>query len=123
MKHGRRFVQLVDEARGNIRETDVAAVAARRARGETFNLVDVREDHEWEKGRIPGAIHLGRGIIERDIEKTFPDPAAEIVLYCGGGFRSALSADNLQKMGYSNVKRMAGGYRGWVYAGAPVNRD
>lgn len=120
MEHGKRFVRLVDEARRNIRETDVASVADRLRRGETFNLVDVREAHEWEKGHIPGAVHLGKGIIERDIEKKFPDPDAEIVLYCGGGYRSALVAENLQKMGYTNVVSMDGGWRGWKEAGHQV---
>lgn len=117
MKHAPRFLALVDDARTRIRETDVATVARRLERGETFALVDVREDHEWHKGHIPGAVHLGRGIIERDIERTFPDPDTEIVLYCGGGYRSALVADNLRKMGYTNVSSMDGGWRGWKEVG------
>ena len=117
MKHSERFLRLVDEVRQRIRETDVAAIRQRLERGDTFHLVDVREDHEWEKGRIPGAVHLGKGIIERDIEKTFPDVDTEIVLYCGGGYRSALVADSLRKMGYTNVLSMAGGWRGWTEAG------
>src|SRR5690606_24241795 len=92
----------------------------RLERGDTFKLVDVREDHEWAKGHIPGAVHLGRGIIERDIERIFPDPDTEIVLYCGGGYRSALVADNLQKMGYTNVASMDGGWRGWLEAGFDI---
>lgn len=121
MKHGERFVRLVDQARKNISETDVATVRQRLDRGDTFELVDVREDHEWEMGHIPGAVHLGKGIIERDIEKTFPDPDTEIVLYCGGGYRSALVADNLRRMGYTNVASMDGGWRGWTEAGYDGN--
>jgi rhodanese-related sulfurtransferase len=120
MKHGERFLRLVSEARAAIRETDVATIAERLRRGDRFRLVDVREDHEWKKGHIPGAVHLARGIIERDIERTFPDTGAEIVLYCGGGYRSALAADNLRRMGYTNVSSMDGGWRGWKEAGHEV---
>jgi rhodanese-related sulfurtransferase len=95
-------------------------VKAKLDRGERFHLIDVREDHEWTAGRLPGAAHLGKGIIERDVETRYPDPAAEMVLYCGGGFRSALAADALQKMGYTNVWSMDGGYRGWREAGLPT---
>ena len=91
-------------------------------RGERFHLVDVREDSEWAAGHLPLAIHLGKGVIERDIEQAIPDTAAEIVLYCGGGYRSALAADNLQKMGYEDVYSMDGGYRGWREAGLPVEQ-
>jgi rhodanese-related sulfurtransferase len=90
--------------------------------GEQFLLVDVREDNEWQRGHIPGAVHMGRGIIERDIEEAVPDHAAKLVLYCGGGFRSALAADNLQKMGYTNVISMDGGWRGWNEAGLPTEK-
>ena len=90
---------------------------------EGFHLVDVREDHEWAAGHIPGAVHLSKGIIERDIEEKFPNRGAEILLYCGGGFRSALVADNLQKMGYRNVVSVDGGWRGWVGAGFPVAKE
>ena len=91
--------------------------------GEKFHLVDVREDSEWAKGHLPNAIHLGKGVIERDIETKVPDKNAELVLYCGGGFRSALAADNLQKMGYKNVLSMDGGWRGWTESGYPTQRD
>lgn len=119
-QHGVRFERLVDSVRGNIRECTVADVRARMDRGESFLLFDVREDHEWAAGHLPGARHLGKGIIERDIEATIPDVNTEIVLYCGGGYRSALAADALQKMGYSNVISMDGGFRGWKDAGHQV---
>lgn len=119
-KHSARFLQLVDAARKQIRECTVADVRARQQAGESFLLFDVREDHEWAAGHLPGAKHLGKGIIERDIEATVPDPSTEIVLYCGGGYRSALAADALQKMGYTNVISMDGGFRGWKDAGYPV---
>lgn len=119
-RHSPRFLALVDEAKARIEETDVRTVKARLDRGDRFHLVDVREESEWEAGRIPGAIHLGKGVIERDIEQAIPDTGAEIVLYCGGGYRSALAADNLRKMGYTNVRSMDGGYRGWKEAGYPV---
>lgn len=122
MKHSPGFLALVQEAKKRIRQTDVAAIWARIARGEKLNLIDIREDNEWERGHLPRATHLGKGIIERDIEMTIPDHNAEIVLYCGGGFRSALAADMLQKMGYTNVISMDGGYRGWVEAGHPVEK-
>jgi rhodanese-related sulfurtransferase len=122
VKHSKGFLALVNDAKRRVRETDVAAIWARISRGEKFHLIDVREDNEWEKGHLPGATHLGKGIIERDIETTFPDPNTEIVLYCGGGFRSALAADALQHMGYKNVISMNGGYRGWVEAGHPVEK-
>jgi rhodanese-related sulfurtransferase len=118
MKHGERFVAVCEAARAQIRETDVAAIAARIAQGDTaFHLVDVREDREWEQGHLPGAEHIGRGVIERDIEAKIPDTGAEIVLYCGGGYRSALAAESLQKMGYTNVISMDGGFRAWKDAG------
>lgn len=119
-KHGEQFVRLVNSVRPHIRECTVADVAARLDRGETPLLVDVREESEWAKGRLPHAVHLGKGIIERDVEARFPDPATELVLYCGGGYRSALAAFNLQQMGYSNVISMDGGFRGWTEAGLPV---
>ncbi len=120
MQHGEQFVKLVDSVRRRIRECTVAEIAQRQQRGESFELIDVREDHEWVKGHLPRARHLGKGIIERDIEAAIPDPATEIVLYCGGGYRSALAADNLQQMGYTNVISMDGGFRGWKEAGHPV---
>jgi rhodanese-related sulfurtransferase len=122
MKHSPGFLALVHEAKKRIRETNVAAIWARISRGEKINLLDIREDNEWDNGHLPGSIHLGKGIIERDIERTIPDHNAEIVLYCGGGFRSALAADMLQKMGYTNVISMDGGYRGWTEAGHPVEK-
>ena len=122
MGHSPAFLKIVNRSKALIKETDVAAIAARLAKGEKFHLVDVREDHEWDKGHIPGAIHLGRGILERDIVAAIPDTNAEIVLYCGGGFRSALSAENLQMMGYTKVLSMDGGYRGWVDAKGAVEK-
>jgi rhodanese-related sulfurtransferase len=118
--HGRRFEKLCDEARARIVEVSIDEVAERLARGDRFELVDVREESEVAAGRIKGARHLGKGVIERDVEKTIPDTNAEIVLYCGGGFRSALAADNLVKMGYPNVKSMAGGWRAWNEKSLPV---
>jgi rhodanese-related sulfurtransferase len=111
--HSPRFLQLVQEAKKYVRETTVDEVKARLDRGEKFHLVDVREESEWAKDHLPGAIHLGKGVIERDVEQRLPDTAAEIILYCGGGFRSALAAENLQKMGYTNVLSMDGGIRDW----------
>lgn len=123
MKHSKRFLEIVRAIKAHIKETDVQAVRARQKKGDTFYLVDVREDNEWDKGHIAGAIHLGKGVIERDIENVIPDPNAEIILYCGGGYRSALAADNLTKMGYTNVASMDGGFRGWNEAGFPVEHD
>ncbi|MGD1210541.1 MAG: rhodanese-like domain-containing protein [Candidatus Acidiferrales bacterium] len=120
VQHTEAYVKLVDDAKKRIRQEDFRATKKRLDAGEKFILVDTREDSEWARGHIPGAIHLGRGIIERDIEKTVPDRDAVIVLYCGGGYRSALAADNLQKMGYRNVISMDGGWRGWTEAGFPV---
>jgi rhodanese-related sulfurtransferase len=112
-QHPPRFLKIVDEARSRIRETDVDKVKARMDRGDQFLLVDVREESEFAKDHLPGAVHLGKGVIERDIEARVPDLNAEMVLYCGGGFRSALAADNLQKMGYTQVISMDGGIRAW----------
>jgi len=123
MQHSPRFLKLVDEAKTRVKQTDVADVNRRLATGERFLLVDVREDHEWARGHLPGAVHLGRGIIERDVETRVPDTSTKMVLYCGGGFRSALVADNLQKMGYRNVEAMDGGWRGWTEAGLPTEKD
>ena len=119
-KHSARFLKIVEEVKPQVRECTVADVQARLDRGEKFHLVDVREDQEWDKGHLPGAVHLGKGVIERDIEERIADPQAPIVLYCGGGYRSALAAFNLQKMGYTNVISMDGGFRGWKDAGLPV---
>jgi len=118
--HSPGFLKLVEGVKTRIRETDVHNVKRRLEAGERFYLVDVREESEWSRGHLPGAIHLSKGIIERDIEKTIADPSATIVLYCGGGFRSALVADSLQQMGYSNVRSLVGGWRGWCDAGYPV---
>jgi rhodanese-related sulfurtransferase len=119
-KHSPRFLQLVEEVKTRIREVDIAQVQARLERGETFHLVDVREESEWAKGHLPQAVHLGKGVIERDVEQQIADVNAEIVLYCGGGSRSALAADNLRQMGYTNVSSMDGGFRGWREAGLPI---
>jgi rhodanese-related sulfurtransferase len=119
MEHSAAFLELVDDAKSRIKEVSVEE-ARRKLEQRSAKLVDVREDNEWDAGHARGAEHLGRGIIERDIEKRIPDKATEVILYCGGGFRSALSADNLQRMGYSNVRSMAGGWRAWKAAGAPV---
>jgi rhodanese-related sulfurtransferase len=122
MDHSEKFLRIVADAKSRIREIGVAEVKRKLDAGEHFHLVDVREESEWVKGRLPASRHLGKGILERDIEQAIPDPAAEIVLYCGGGYRSALAADNLQKMGYSRVYSMAGGWRGWNEAGYPVQK-
>ena len=122
MKHSPGFLAIVTDAKQNVRETTVPAVAARLERGESFHFVDVREDDEWRAGHARGAIHLGKGVIERDIENAIPDTNAEIILYCGGGFRSALVADTLQKMGYSNAISLDGGWRAWNAAGLPIEK-
>jgi len=118
--HSPRFLKIVEEARSRVRELTVADVKAKLDRGDRFLLIDVREESEWNKDHLPGAVHLGKGILERDVEERAPDTGAEIVLYCGGGFRSALAADNLQKMGYTNVWSMDGGHRGWKEKGYPL---
>lgn len=114
--HAPRFLEIVNSVRPRISECTVSDASARLAAGESFHLVDVREESEFAAAHIPGAIHLGKGVIERDIEKTIPDTDAPIVLYCGGGYRSALAALNLQQMGYTNVISMDGGFRGWKEA-------
>src|SRR5262245_682449 len=121
--HSPRFLQLVQDAKKRVKELTVDQVKAKVDRGERFRLVDVREESEFAKDHVPGAIHLGKGVIERDVEERLPDTGAEIVLYCGGGFRSALAADNLQKMGYTNVISMDGGIRGWREKGYPLTKD
>ena len=123
MKHSPQFLQLVNDAKKRVKETNVTDVKLRMDSGEKFLLVDVREDNEWEKGHVLGAVHMGRGVIERDIETKVPEASTKMILYCGGGFRSALVADNLQKMGYTNVESMDGGWRGWVEAGLPTKKD
>lgn len=120
--HPPKFLAIVDDAKKRVRECTIDDVKQRMDRGERLVLVDVREDSEWAADHLPGAIHLGKGVIERDIEKTVPDTSTELVLYCGGGFRSALAADNLQKMGYKNVISMDGGVRGWREKGYPMQK-
>lgn len=122
MHHSPGFLALVDDAKTRVREIDVATVRSMADRGDRFELIDVREDLEWAAGRATGARHLGRGVLERDIEIAVPDKATPVVLYCGGGFRSALSADSLQRMGYTAVTSLAGGWKAWVAADAPVER-
>lgn len=123
MKHSEGFLKVVNDAKGRIREVTVAETRSRLEQNPDAKLIDVREDNEWEAGHAEGAKHLGRGIIERDIESEVPDKDAELILYCGGGYRSALAADMLQHMGYTNVFSMAGGWKAWKEAGAPVTSD
>ena len=123
MQHSEKFLQIVNEAKSRVKETSAAEVKNRRAAGEKFLLVDVREESEWKDGHAAEAMHLSKGIIERDIAALIPDSNAKIVLYCGGGYRSALAADNIQKMGYSNVESMDGGFRAWVAEGLPTSKD
>ena len=123
MKHSEGFLRLAADAKSRVRELDVAETRARLAANPAARLIDVREDREWHAGHAAGAEHLGRGIIERDIETRHPDRAAELILYCGGGYRSALAADNLQRMGYTNVHSLAGGWKAWRDAGAPVEGE
>jgi rhodanese-related sulfurtransferase len=120
LQHAPQFLKLVRDAKSRVQELTVDQVKAKQDRGERFVLIDVREDNEWIKDHLPGAIHLGKGIIERDVEARFPDTTTELVLYCGGGFRSALAADNLQKMGYTHVISMDGGIREWREKGLPL---
>ena len=120
MKHSEGFLKLVNDAKSRIREVSVAETRARMAADQSVKLIDVREDNEWEAAHAAGAEHLGKGIIERDIEATAPDKSTELILYCGGGYRSALAADVLQKMGYTNVFSMAGGWKAWKESGSPV---
>jgi rhodanese-related sulfurtransferase len=122
VKHSPGFLEVVNESKKRVRETTPEEVRRRQERGEGFYLVDVREDSEWERGRALGAMHLGKGIIERDIERAIPDHDAEIVLYCGGGYRSALAADVLQRMGYRKVISMDGGWRRWQELGYPTEK-
>ena len=122
MQHTPRFLEIVNDARTRIIECTIDEMRAMRESGDTLTLVDVREESEFAAAHIPGAVHLGKGVIERDIESRFPDADTKLVLYCGGGYRSALAADNLQKMGYSNVISMDGGFRGWKDAGHEVEK-
>ncbi len=123
MQHAPRFLKIVDEARSRIQETNVDEVKQKLEGGEKFVLVDVREESEFAKDHLPGAIHLGKGVIERDVEARVPDLNTPMVLYCGGGFRSALAADNLQRMGYTRVFSMDGGIRVWREKGFPLTRQ
>jgi rhodanese-related sulfurtransferase len=120
MSHSERFLKIVDESKARIQEITPEETAAKLERGDDMLLIDTREDSEWTRGRIKGAVHVGKGVIERDIEKVAPEVDREIVLYCGGGFRSALAADVLQQMGYTNVKSMSGGWRTWNELGLPT---
>ena len=120
MAHSERFEKLVNDAKSRIREITPDETHAKQQQGEDFLLVDTREDNEWERGHVAGAVHLGKGIIERDIEKIAAELDRQIVLYCGGGFRSALAADALQQMGYTNVLSMSEGWRGWNERGLPT---
>jgi rhodanese-related sulfurtransferase len=123
MQHSPRFLKIVDDAKSRVRQTTVDEVRNKLVRGEKFILVDVREESEFASDHLPGAIHLGRGVIERDIEARVPDLKAPMILYCGGGFRSALAADNLQTMGYTNVVSMDGGIREWREKNYPLTKD
>jgi rhodanese-related sulfurtransferase len=120
MKHSPGFLKIVDDAKTRVREVTVQETRARLAANPAVKFVDVREDLEWQAGHAARALHLGKGIIERDVEAAIPDKDAEIILYCGGGFRSAIAGDALQRMGYTNVASMAGGWREWRTVGAPV---
>jgi rhodanese-related sulfurtransferase len=122
MQHAPGFLKIVHDAKSRIKECTVADVMARQKAGERFTLVDVREESEYAAGHVPGAVHIGKGVIERDIEAKVPDAATPLVLYCGGGYRSALAADAIQKMGYTNVISMDGGWRAWKEEGLPVER-
>lgn len=122
MQHAPRFLKIVDDARSRIQQTNVDEVKQKLDQGAKFVLVDVREESEFAKDHLPGAIHLGKGVIERDVEGRVPDLNTPMVLYCGGGFRSALAADNLQKMGYTQVLSMDGGIRVWREKGFPLTR-
>jgi rhodanese-related sulfurtransferase len=121
--HSPRFLAIVDDAKTRIKQISAEGLRARLEGSNTFRLIDVREADEYAAGHIAGAKHLCKGILERDIETTVPDPQTEIILYCGGGFRSALAADNMQKMGYTRVSSLAGGWRGWLEAGYPMTKN
>jgi len=123
MDHSAGFLKLVNSAKSRVRESTPEDVRRKQETGESFYFVDVREDTEWQKGHAKGAIHLGKGIIERDVEQVIPDHDAEVVLYCGGGYRSALAADALQQMGYTNVISMDGGWKRWSELGYPTETE
>jgi len=120
MVHSPRFLRLVDDAKSRVTEISIPDARAKIAANPKVVLMDVREDHEWQAGHAAEAVHLGKGILERDLEKLYPDPETEIIIYCGGGYRSALSCDAVQKMGYKNVLSLIGGYKGMVAAGWPM---
>jgi len=122
MEHTEGFLKLVNAIKPNIREISVSEARKRISADPKVRLIDVREDHEWDAEHARGSLHLGKGVIERDVERTIPDQTTEIILYCGGGYRSALAADALQKMGYSNVLSLAGGWKAWVESGAPTEK-
>ena len=122
MKHSEGFLNIVNDAKGHVREVGVAETLQRMRDDKNVKLIDVREDHEWDDSHAAGSIHLGKGIIERDIETTVPDKDTELILYCGGGYRSALAGEALQKMGYTNVFSLAGGWRAWQEAGAEIEK-
>lgn len=122
MHHSHAFLELVNDAKSRIKEMTMTEFAAFSQKGEPFVLVDVREDHEWTQARIPGAVHMGKGIIERDIERHIPEKGTKIICYCGGGYRSALVCDNLQKMGYTDTISLDGGIRGWLEIGGDLER-
>jgi rhodanese-related sulfurtransferase len=123
MKHSTGFLKLVDDAKTRIRELTVEETRTRLLLNEGARLIDVREDHEWQAAHAAGAEHLGKGVIERDIEQLVPDKDTPLILYCGGGYRSALAADTLQRMDYKNVYSMAGGWKAWKEAGAPIETE
>jgi len=123
MSHAPRFLKLVSDIRGNIQECDVNTVKEKQDNNHAFTLIDVREYSEWENGHLPDAIHLCKGVVERDIEKAVPDVNTEVILYCGGGYRSAIAAETLQRMGYINVISMDGGFREWKEAGFEIQKD
>jgi rhodanese-related sulfurtransferase len=123
MQHAPRFLKIVNDAKSRVKETTVDQVKQQLDSGDKILLVDVREESEFAKDHLPGAMHLGKGVIERDVETRVPDPNTPMVLYCGGGFRSAMAADNLQKMGYTNVLSMDGGVREWREKNYPMTRD
>jgi len=123
MKHSEGFLRLVNDAKTRIKEVTVAETQERMKQNPTAKLIDVREDNEWDSAHADGAIHLGKGIIERDIETTVPDTSTELILYCGGGYRSALAADALQTIGYTNVYSMAGGWKAWRDSGAEIEEE
>jgi len=122
MEHSKGFLDIVNDAKTRVRETTPEEVRRRQETGDRFHLIDVREDGEWVRGRALGALHMGKGVIERDIERAIPNRNEEIILYCGGGYRSALAADTLMKMGYRNVSSMDGGWKRWKALGYPTEQ-